>query len=66
MTRASAKQLLGNTWLFKQVGDSVALREVALIEAVQNHQSASVFSNYVDPLFTIRCALVEGHCSTNA
>jgi len=37
MTRTSAKQILADTWVFKQVDDTVALREVALIQAVQDH-----------------------------
>ncbi len=42
MTRASAKEILGNSWIYKQVDHFIALREVALIEAVQNHESALV------------------------
>ena len=38
MTRTFAKQLLADTWLFKQVDDTIALREVALIEAVRTHE----------------------------
>ena len=35
MTRAEAKRALTYTWLFKPVADTIALREVALIEAVR-------------------------------
>ena len=37
MTRASAKRQLTGTGIFKQVGGSIVLREVGLIEAVRDH-----------------------------
>lgn len=42
MTRASAKEILDSTRLFRQVDDTVALREVALIEAVRKCECALV------------------------
>ncbi len=59
MTRASAEEILANTWIFKQVDNTVALRERALIEAVQNHESALV-------LQSLLCARHTAYCSPSA
>ena len=59
MTRASAKETLANTWIFKQVDSTLALRERALIEAVQNHESALV-------LPSLLCARHTAYCLPNA
>ena len=38
MTKEQARKELEGTWKFKLVGGKVALREVALIEAVTHHE----------------------------
>ena len=42
MAQASATEILGDTWIFKQVDGAITLREVALIEAVREHKNALV------------------------
>lgn len=44
MTREEAKQALAATSCFKRVGERIALREVALIEAVQAHHAKTLVS----------------------
>lgn len=41
MTQAAARIALAATWRFNQKGASVALRDVALIEAVRAYEQAS-------------------------
>ncbi len=38
MTKNEARERLAATWRFSRVGENVVLREVALIEAVREHE----------------------------
>ena len=38
MTKNEARERLAATWRFSRVGENIVLREVALIEAVRDHE----------------------------
>ena len=40
MNQDKAREILAETWRFSRVGELIALREVALIEAVRDHEAA--------------------------
>ena len=41
MTKSEARERLAATWRFSRVGESVVLREAALIEAVRTYELAN-------------------------
>lgn len=41
MTKDEARERLAATWQFSRAGENIVLREVALIEAVRDHERAS-------------------------
>ncbi len=43
MTREQALKELSGTWMFKEVDGNIALRDVALIKAVQDHENQMAF-----------------------
>ncbi len=54
MTKNEAREILAETWRFSRVGELIALREVELIEAVRDHETArsagpSTPLNYAHP-----------------
>lgn len=49
MTKHEARKALTATWQFSRVGENIALRELALIEAVRRHELASA-ANPPSPL----------------
>lgn len=49
MSREEALKKLEGTWLFKEVNGAIALREVALIEAVAEFESERVQQQHVVP-----------------
>lgn len=40
MTKNEAREALATTWRFDRVGELIALREVALVEAVRTHEAS--------------------------
>lgn len=40
MTRNEAREALSITWRFDRVGELIALRELALVEAVRTHEAS--------------------------
>ena len=51
MTRNEAREMLAETWRFSRVGELIALREVALIEAVREHELARSTGPSVPPTY---------------
>ncbi len=40
MNQDKTREILTETWRFSRVGELIALREIALIEAVRDHEAA--------------------------
>lgn len=52
MTKNEAREALAATWRFSRVGDDIALREVALIEAVRAHELSNPSGAPTSPVYT--------------